>query len=467
RNTPQFNNEKIDLPQTALATTGKKAPKGAFSGSSDSNQDGKNKKTQEAGYGAGGNINAGDGGSFTLSANPDFLASIKRKHESNAGSFKSSLYSGIKSKPRGLSKSNGAKKRKEDLTEADLTESSYDSLLKELEDLLTENTAAARFKKAISEQLKKLRPPKPPAAGAGPQEDTDVMPDPGKIPPQFLRSLPRRLRPRTNINFTPEPPPALEEQQEEPQGPKIVSLVPNVTEILFALGVGDNVVGVSNLCNYPQKVSAIPKLGDYYGWDTGKILSLKPDVVFLYQGNDIKESIQSENIKVVEWSEPANLAQLTERINSIAGAIEADASSLNSSLARDFARVRVRNPKKIPRVFVDLGGYWPVKDNEFIGFLLNQAGGRSRFGKDDLVSSWDDIVKANPDVIISVRPQNMHEDYGKLPGINSVNAKKEEKICYATNDESDIISRPGPRSPRAVEILRRYISEGCAAALPR
>ncbi|MDR0734665.1 MAG: helical backbone metal receptor, partial [Elusimicrobiota bacterium] len=442
-NAPVFGDEKFNLSQNALSSSaGKAARKGGLSGVSGNNSNDKGGQAG-AGYASGANTSAGAGVNFTLSANPGFLASIKRKSENNSYSLQSSLYSGIKSKSNG-NKSRETGKSKENLNTADLTETSYDSLLREMEDLLTakpsDNTVAGRLKKAIRNQLQKLRPHKPSDKNDNPQEDP--VPDPGKTPPQFLTSMPRHLRPKTATPFTPEPPPALEEPQEEPEGIRIVSLIPSVTEIIFALGAGDNVIGVSNFCDYPSQVLALPQMGDSFTLNTGKILSLKPDVVFVYNGDNIKEDInllRSENIQVVGWTDPTNLAQLAERIGSVAGAIGADASYLNSSIARGFARARA-NPKKRPRVYIDIWDFWPAADNSFIGFILNEAGGKNSFGKNDFVSSRDDIVKANPDVIIILGQE--HKDYSKMPD------KIKKKICRPSQYEKDIISRPGPRSPR-------------------
>ncbi|HKL48436.1 MAG TPA: helical backbone metal receptor, partial [Desulfuromonadales bacterium] len=68
---------------------------------------------------------------------------------------------------------------------------------------------------------------------------------------------------------------------EVPENPaRIISLVPSVTEILFALGVGDRVVGVTDACTWPEQARTLPKVGSYSGPSLEAVLAQQPDVVF-------------------------------------------------------------------------------------------------------------------------------------------------------------------------------------------
>ena len=76
---------------------------------------------------------------------------------------------------------------------------------------------------------------------------------------------------------------------------RIVSLKPNITEILFALGAGDDVVGVTTWCDHPETAKNLPKVADYININTEKILALKPDIVIGSQENSVKGQFAALN----------------------------------------------------------------------------------------------------------------------------------------------------------------------------
>src|SRR5262249_17819131 len=86
--------------------------------------------------------------------------------------------------------------------------------------------------------------------------------------------------------------------QTKPQ--RIVSTAPSITETLFALGVGDRVVGVSRFCNYPPEVQKLPKVGDYIKPDVESVARLVPDLVILQQSqNDLGDRLNALHIAFI------------------------------------------------------------------------------------------------------------------------------------------------------------------------
>ena len=82
---------------------------------------------------------------------------------------------------------------------------------------------------------------------------------------------------------------------------RIVSVAPSITEILFALGAGDQVVGVTNYCNYPEAAKAKPKVGGYSTPSLEVILSLRPDQVIMMKNRpDVAQRLRQTGIDVLE-----------------------------------------------------------------------------------------------------------------------------------------------------------------------
>jgi iron complex transport system substrate-binding protein len=431
-----------------------------------------NKSKQNAAEnGSGKNTNENAGHGFVSAANPYLLSSAKKITIDKYSPLKSSLYYGV------AGKSNNLSKLKKDLNLADISDISYNSLAEELKALLSqkssENSLANKFEKSIKNQLKKTVSAPLMKPGQNPEDKVFEQPaESGETLLQSLTSSSRQRRPsappksrsKTEFPLLVEEPKE-EEAEEEPAGPKIISLAPNITEILFALGMGHDVIGVSDFCDYPSQVFSIPQMGNSFSINTNMVLSLKPDVVFVIKGENIKNAIiqlRQEEIKVVELQDPVNLPQITRNVSIIAKEINADPSHLNSAIRSGFAQARSKSANH-PKVFIDIGGFYTASDRSFIGFLLNEAGAKNTFGNlngDYGQVSWESVVKANPDIIIAL--SNFSGDFSKMPKAKRVKAVKENKVYYPTENEINIINRSGPRSPTAVRILNRYIHKGPA-----
>ena len=99
---------------------------------------------------------------------------------------------------------------------------------------------------------------------------------------------------------------------------KIVSLAPNNTEILFALGLGDKVIGVTSFCDYPEEALAVEKIGDYNGINLEKIIELNPDLVLNYGvGNDEENARLKEAGIAILGFMPESIDAVINTINTI------------------------------------------------------------------------------------------------------------------------------------------------------
>src|SRR5262249_26843316 len=122
---------------------------------------------------------------------------------------------------------------------------------------------------------------------------------------------------------------------------RIVSIAPSITEILFALGAGDRVVGVTTYCNYPEAAKAKPKVGGYTTPSLEAILALRPDQVIMMNNRpDVAQKLRQTGIDVVEL-QTENLAGIYESIRVISEKIGLPerGRSLTQSIRKELQNV--------------------------------------------------------------------------------------------------------------------------------
>ena len=249
---------------------------------------------------------------------------------------------------------------------------------------------------------------------------------------------------------------------------RIVSLAPSNTEILFAIGAGHRVVGVTEFCNYPPeavegvKNGSIEVVGGFTRINVEKIVSLEPDVVFAYFGQE-KEIKQLENLSIPTIVfNPKNLGMIYNDIL-IAGRVtglERNAEKVVNEMKEkvNYVVSKVSALEK-RRVFYVLWGdpLMSVGGDTFIGQLINLAGGENIFGD---TTGWptvnmESVVERNPDVIIldpycGVSKEDVLNNWSR-----EINAVKNGSVYVVSNQ--DLIVRAGPRIADGLEMLAEII----------
>jgi iron complex transport system substrate-binding protein len=244
----------------------------------------------------------------------------------------------------------------------------------------------------------------------------------------------------------------------EPQ--RIVSLMPSLTETLFALGLGERVVGVTDYCNYPNEVSDIEKIGSLWSINAEVILSLEPDLIFTTEGitqQEVLDVLTANNLTVMVVN-PQNLDEIEESFRLIAkvAGVPENGEELASQVRADreafIAKVTVIPAEERPNVFIMVDDQlYTVGSGVFMDDLITIAGGVNIAA--DLSSGWfqmseEQLLELNPDLIISSYITR-DEILGKAAW-QELNAVKNERI-YKVND--DLTSRPGPRIVQGLEEL--------------
>lgn len=246
------------------------------------------------------------------------------------------------------------------------------------------------------------------------------------------------------------------------QPSRIVSLAPSNTEILYALGLGSNVVGVTSFCNYPPEAREVEKIGDLVP-HVEKILALAPDLAVGIKGHEeVADRLEQAGIPVL-LLDPKNFAQVLDDIRLVArvtGNIKRG-EALCEEMSRDVKAVEedvaCSGAKKRPRLFVvlDVEGLWTAGPGTFIDELVAMAGGENVAAdtREQYVQySIEAVIARDPDAIILTGPNK--EDLYDKPALANLRAVKENKV-FEVNP--DLVSRPGPRLVEGLKEFARVV----------
>ncbi len=256
----------------------------------------------------------------------------------------------------------------------------------------------------------------------------------------------------------------VDESQDPPGVPeKLVSLSPAHTEILFALGLGDKVVGVSNWCNKPEEALQKEKVGDAYNLNKEKLVALEPDLVFV-PGDEASQLVKEiEDLGIaVHASNPVSVSQVLDDIRQVArlagveGQGEGLATNMEEELNALFRQLEASDDSQ-PVVFVVIDeDLWTVGPGSFVDDVLKRAGGENMVKDLDmpyLQVSMEEIMVKEPDIILITIPEEFAGGLVARPGWQDLRAVKEGKVYYV---DGDLVSRPGPSIVDGVKEVARY-----------
>lgn len=231
---------------------------------------------------------------------------------------------------------------------------------------------------------------------------------------------------------------------------RIISLAPSNTEILFALGLGDEVVGVTMYCDYPPGAQDKEKVGDYYGPDIEKIIALQPDLILAtdFHRFDLIPALEQQGFAVFAVA-PQTLEDVLESIQKIGELTgrEAEASQLVNGMRNKIEAIeeQTKDPEQKPSVLYMTwhDPMWTVGSNTWIDDLINIAGGVNIFSENfegGAMVQIEWVILQNPDIIIA---SEWSYDWAlNATALASTNASQTGRI-YTFDD--DLAQRPGPR----------------------
>jgi iron complex transport system substrate-binding protein len=251
---------------------------------------------------------------------------------------------------------------------------------------------------------------------------------------------------------------------------RIVSLAPNVTEILFALGLGDHIIGVTDACDYPPAASSIQRVSGYGTPNVEVLLALSPDMVISsgLEKPEILAILQKSGIRVVNVQPNGFIASFPELFEAIRAVGEAtgrasEARSLVAKMQGELDAVAMRVAKideaHRPRVFVEIESnpLMTAGAGSFIDDMITRAGGRNVAHEiHDAYPRIDpeQVIKWNPEVILVAHSNEPGEAAKRLSehiGWSEVAAVKQRRII--DDIDPDLLFRPGPRLADGVKKL--------------
>jgi len=262
--------------------------------------------------------------------------------------------------------------------------------------------------------------------------------------------------------------PIVAQTPQPPAVSRIVSLVPAVTEMLFALGAGPKVVGVSSFDHFPPEVERIPRVGALLDPDVERILSLRPDLVVVYRSqSDVLAQLKRANIPIFIYAH-AGLADVTTTLRQIGQRIgaAAEAERQADGIERRVEAVRAVSAKSgRPRTLIvfardsfALRGIYASGGIGFVHDMVTAAGGENVFAdtKREAVQATTELIIARaPEIILELRAEPM-DGATKTREIRTWNALKSVPAVrlgrvLIIDDARPVI--PGPRVAEGIELL--------------
>jgi len=239
------------------------------------------------------------------------------------------------------------------------------------------------------------------------------------------------------------------------QPQRIVSLAPSITEILFALGAGDRVAGVTSYCDYPPEARQKPPVGDTLKPGVEKIVALKADLVIISTASQVEASFRKlEELGIAVYvTNPRSIDGVVESIDKIGELIDARerAQELADELRRRITTVETRVAETSrPSVLVILGTEPLITAGagSFINDLINRAGARSISAEDKAdypQYSIETAVARQPEIILLQAGGNE-----LIERLRQTPAARSNRVYHI---DDDLLLRPGPRLVDGLEQL--------------
>lgn len=250
----------------------------------------------------------------------------------------------------------------------------------------------------------------------------------------------------------------------------VASLAPNVTEILYAIGAQERLSGVSNQCDYPLAAKLKPKAGNFNRPDLEKIKVLRPTVVLFseYARREDLDALEQIGVKavVLSFRDLADLSRTIRLIGRITAQVEqaeAEAASLERTVAEVSRKLESLSPQGRPRVYIEVEGPDPiyaVGSGSFMGDIIRVAGGRNVFedgpGPYNKITS-EDVIRANPEVAFIDHPFQYKVGVMKRAGWTEVSAVKNRMVYDGSDFDLVLLNRASPRVAQSLWEIARLL----------
>jgi ABC-type Fe3+-hydroxamate transport system substrate-binding protein len=244
---------------------------------------------------------------------------------------------------------------------------------------------------------------------------------------------------------------------------RAVSLAPSLTEMVFAAGAGDRLVGVTSYCNFPADAAAIKKVGDTQTPNIESIVALRPQIVLVSTSSQLESFMsvmEQQNIAVyvLDVRGIEDVSRGLRSLGVIFGTRDASEAAATDFERRVYAAAAQLFAAEPPRVFLQISNepLFTIGKDSFLTRLIERAGGISV--TKDLPSGYPKLSKEtamamNPDIIILSDSEDNREPNDVFRNSPAVKNSRVYRI------NADILSRPGPRLADALEKISGYLKE--------
>ena len=250
---------------------------------------------------------------------------------------------------------------------------------------------------------------------------------------------------------------------------RIVSFGPSITEILFALGLEEKVVGVDTYSDYPEAATLKTKVGDAFNPSLEKIAELEPDLILTIKQEQLNRELGALGLKsmVIDPEDINGIFKdiiLVGEINGTGREADELVEAMQDSISQVTALI-VDTPASSVFFIVDATDLtlpWTAGNGSFIDALITMAGGENVAG--GMPGAWiqfslEQIVSSDPEVIIvqtmtGGMPTVSQEELEQHPVWREITAVKQGKIGFV---DGNLVSRPGPRIVQGLEVLTKTL----------
>jgi iron complex transport system substrate-binding protein len=253
---------------------------------------------------------------------------------------------------------------------------------------------------------------------------------------------------------------------------RIISLIPAVTEMLFAVGAGDQVIAVSSFDEYPPQVRRLERVGALLDPDLERILALKPELVVIYSSQaDLRQQLERAGIATYTYKH-AGLAGIVTTLRDVGARVghEQQSARVIQEIERGMENVRRRvagrpRPKTMlvfGREALEIRGVYASGGVGFLHEMLIAAGGENLFGdvqRESIQATSELILARRPEVILELRageiPESRQRDeIATWSRLTSLPAVRSDRVYFITDPRAVI---PGPRVAEGTELIARAL----------
>ena len=247
------------------------------------------------------------------------------------------------------------------------------------------------------------------------------------------------------------------EKPSEPAPGRIISMAPSITETLFALGLGERLVAVSNFCNFPEEAKKKPRIGGMLNPNWEVIISLSPDLVIAPESSNLEAGFKKYKIPslLVRVNTLEDILLALEKIGQATGKSK-KAKEIIENIKAEIEQIsRLISVFPRPKVLLVIA-YQPLTaagKGTYLDELISLAGGKNILNEEQKgypKVSMEEVVRRGPEIIFNATFGGERLDFWQRYG--SIPAVKSGRIY---NLESDLVVHPGPRVAEALTMLAR------------